>query len=884
MSCPTCENPHLVEDENTGQLICTECGTATGIFRGVTQSQDFCETRGLRVIQKSEILIKQLNSTNADNLETMRLGKVEPDSTFGQTTTSIFRDRMLDTSGDMFTSDDMIFSNITEKDKFTGKNRPWRLSEPFTFIMKCQAISLVKELNLSVEEKASFCNTVLNIWRHYLAITGELGSDVWLDAACLLMKPTSEVFRSRKPIVKGEKRSVNVHLRRCKESHKFAKTADAKTTNHYKDEWEFIVTCLRQFHWLGWSTLYEPDEGREIVNVLHMSQKKKPKKTKATGEKTKLVKCRRKRKRGSECDSFESDCDSVEEHLKGHVDSESQHNEQLSNCTGTSEMPNPVDSDLSKTTETDQFSVWGYGNDNQNALSSYFTKKLSQSQSMTNLFWRGQIEGGFNCRALMEHNISVLFIACLTMSPVRKAFNPLLLSSFINCDFPNIPCALTTMITLKDLRDLCISHRLPFTSVESLFPPGAYCIRDQSLLSLIRRPRPPEIDHLTYATVRMREFIGLNQFPKYPLNWLIHRHITALGLPEVMHTFVKPLLKKLQGQCITISQTIQRHLLHLIPWPRVVRPEVFAMAFVVILLRLVFKLNDVFEASVKTSLSQPLRNLFRSDVNDPASNTQSQSTLHYQRNNDNFISDCSDNGIESDSNKFVTCSQYEQDGLLSPFRKTQLNYLYKKEINFSEYIPTSSSHNSKIIHSYGFDDCTIRKWWSDLLDQRYDYFSICTGEWSVNSSSRSQWKNRNRSKKSVILPKPVEDFIAKHDENASKALDNGDTSFLSEQHKNSSNSKDLENSEMEKRFCHHCCNPSRSLKWLVNLCAMVCGASNIKILLTEVECLERLLKWNAQMFCSVPTSRNETRHVDYAVLSFFDLSLDAYEPIKVLHL
>ncbi|CAH8444826.1 unnamed protein product [Heterobilharzia americana] len=595
MSCPTCENPHLVEDENTGQLICTECGTATGIFRGVTQSQDFCETRGLRVIQKSEILIKQLNSTNADNLETMRLGKVEPDSTFGQTTTSIFRDRMLDTSGDMFTSDDMIFSNITEKDKFTGKNRPWRLSEPFTFIMKCQAISLVKELNLSVEEKASFCNTVLNIWRHYLAITGELGSDVWLDAACLLMKPTSEVFRSRKPIVKGEKRSVNVHLRRCKESHKFAKTADAKTTNHYKDEWEFIVTCLRQFHWLGWSTLYEPDEGREIVNVLHMSQKKKPKKTKATGEKTKLVKCRRKRKRGSECDSFESDCDSVEEHLKGHVDSESQHNEQLSNCTGTSEMPNPVDSDLSKTTETDQFSVWGYGNDNQNALSSYFTKKLSQSQSMTNLFWRGQIEGGFNCRALMEHNISVLFIACLTMSPVRKAFNPLLLSSFINCDFPNIPCALTTMITLKDLRDLCISHRLPFTSVESLFPPGAYCIRDQSLLSLIRRPRPPEIDHLTYATVRMREFIGLNQFPKYPLNWLIHRHITALGLPEVMHTFVKPLLKKLQGQCITISQTIQRHLLHLIPWPRVVRPEVFAMAFVVILLRLVFKLNDVFE-------------------------------------------------------------------------------------------------------------------------------------------------------------------------------------------------------------------------------------------------------------------------------------------------
>lgn len=43
MSCPICENRQLIEDENTGQLICSECGTATGVYRGVTQVCYFLE-------------------------------------------------------------------------------------------------------------------------------------------------------------------------------------------------------------------------------------------------------------------------------------------------------------------------------------------------------------------------------------------------------------------------------------------------------------------------------------------------------------------------------------------------------------------------------------------------------------------------------------------------------------------------------------------------------------------------------------------------------------------------------------------------------------------------------------------------------------------------
>ncbi|VDP99680.1 unnamed protein product [Trichobilharzia regenti] len=175
MSCPICESRHLVEDENTGQLICGECGTATGVFRGVTQ-----------------------------------------------------------------------------------------------FIMKCQANSLAKELNLSDEEKTTLCNAVWNIWLHYLAITGELGSDAWLDAAVALTKSISEVYQSKIGSLKEGDRPRHRNLRRCKENVRYCNS----TPLLYENEWEFIKTRLSQLQWFGWGMLYEPDEGREIVSMLHVSQRK----------------------------------------------------------------------------------------------------------------------------------------------------------------------------------------------------------------------------------------------------------------------------------------------------------------------------------------------------------------------------------------------------------------------------------------------------------------------------------------------------------------------------------------------------------------------------------------------------------------------------------
>ncbi|CAH8437116.1 unnamed protein product [Schistosoma curassoni] len=989
MSCPICENRQLIEDENTGQLICSECGTATGVYRGVTQSQDFSETRGLRVIQKTELIGSQSNQAATDNItDTSRFVKVESDSTHDQNMNFVCREDLLNTlDDDLFSANEVSFTNPMQKEKCFESHRPWRLSEPFTFIMRRQANCLAKELNLSVEQKVSFCDTVWNIWLHYLSITGELGSDAWVNAALLLAKSLSEVLESK--MIPEEEKPTNKILRKHKTSDHCYRITQRE------HEWELIKTRLSQFQWVGWGLLYEPGEGREIANILNLSRKKKASKK---VDKSKKSKRRgRKRKDCSESDSSES----VLSDKNPDDDAQSVHSSDLRN-------PDVHDSDLSYQPRAVESELFPNNDWTQEIPPQHFAKQLSQSRPIGHLLWRGQIEGGFHCRVLMEYNVAILFIACLTTCPVRNAVNPLFSSHFINPDFPNSPCALTTMITLKDLQDLCINNRLPFISVQSLFPPGAFCIRDQSLLSLIRRHRPPEINHLAYATARMREFIGLNHFPKYPLSWLVHRHITALGLPVVMHEFVRPLLEKLQQECIPVGKYIYRSLLSSIPWPRVVRPEVFAMALVVILLRLVFKFDDTFEhrlssvakalelfpnrpvksgqtsdislydrpfvwiswvqyidsrfhpshklnlhllksdqnpysnarvhesnqplvmtanqgyellnldkasdflgstefkigrdigwneksmkkikiadASVKLLLSQPLRNLFEPcqvvDLTGSTLTTQNQCTHHQQMVVGNFTSDSSTNSKKTTTYKSLLLSDCEQDGLLSPFLNTQLNFLYNEDINVDDYIPNSFNDHQTLTDSCGFNECTIREWWSDLIKQRSDYYSICIGEWSSNSSSKSQWKNRNRSKQPLILPKPVEEFIAKHDESLSRALGHDELVHAKQKDKDNSLTEESNNLnasqilEAEEPVCLHCSDPSRSMKWLVDICAMICGASNIKSLLTEIECLERLLKWHAKASCSHSVSVNDPRQVDYALLSFFDLNVDICE-------
>ena len=78
----------------------------------------------------------------------------------------------------------------------------------------------------------------------------------------------------------------------------------------------------------------------------------------------------------------------------------------------------------------------------------------------------------------------------------------------------------------------------------------------------------------------------------------MHRHLITLGLPKSMHVIANRLIRNLRSRTIKLSVALGTSLCSQIPWFRVLRPEVIAMAAVVILLRILFKFNDCFEVSL----------------------------------------------------------------------------------------------------------------------------------------------------------------------------------------------------------------------------------------------------------------------------------------------
>lgn len=79
---------------------------------------------------------------------------------------------------------------------------------------------------------------------------------------------------------------------------------------------------------------------------------------------------------------------------------------------------------------------------------------------------------------------------------------------------------------------------------------------------------------------------------------MVHRHLRDMGLPSEVHTVADTLIAKLGRYveaCCTKNRADSMH--YLLPMDRYVRGEVFAMAVVVVVARLVFKLDGDFEVS-----------------------------------------------------------------------------------------------------------------------------------------------------------------------------------------------------------------------------------------------------------------------------------------------
>ncbi|VDP22069.1 unnamed protein product [Echinostoma caproni] len=150
----------------------------------------------------------------------------------------------------------------------------------------------------------------------------------------------------------------------------------------------------------------------------------------------------------------------------------------------------------------------------------------------------------------------------------------------------------------------------------------AFCPSANGLAEGLSESSASKVDLQLLLIWNVRNGVGLRRrLTCFPLAWLVRRSVIALGLPEAIHTVCRLLLKRLR---VLLSHAADLPtgplLVTSIPWSRVLRIEVTAMAVVVIALRLLFKFDDLTEyrlACVAEALAEPVGDSGTSPSHDP---------------------------------------------------------------------------------------------------------------------------------------------------------------------------------------------------------------------------------------------------------------------------
>ncbi|KAA3674075.1 uncharacterized protein DEA37_0002545 [Paragonimus westermani] len=991
--CPSCEGTQLTEDEATGQLICLDCGTATGIYEGITQSQEYTETRGLRVVgsappkptrpdfsqftDSSQVQVaSQLITCSSQTLDNVTFPPHVVTSTQqtdivdgtaadqSKAAESEYEDELDSLEFDKKVDEVTVFKDQTHKPR--SGNRPWRLSEPFTYVMRHQAIDFVRELELTGTERKRFLESVWRLWLNYLAITGELGEKAWRLASVgpgtalqtlLRLERLGRVQRrnASRDSVTSQRSSVNRRPVPRRILKRKSEPTDKQLKDIFSQDWLIIERRLEHFLWAGWSSLYEPNEGRESLDPFLKTL------TKAKNASMFQLKKQRLKKRGSanisEDQTHPGDVE-PESGLNIPDQDHSKPNGDDGDFGGLTDLPpitNLKDGALvelltSNTRSEDSSSQPG---DSTSALwKECLIRKLSKADPWRRTLWRGQMVGATSRRGLLEHNLAILFFAYLSAVPTRSAVNPIawphLDPAFISAGL----IAFTRMVTVQDLVELCKTNRLAFISTMDCLPRGLFAMHDQNLSRMFKAKRPPTLDNTALATLRLMHLLGFYQLPKLPFSWLVHRYIVTLGLPEAVHNVARLVLLRLQTVLANSADvSTGPNLISSVPWCRLLRVEVVAMALVVIVLRLLFKLDDVSEHRLSqvakalsalqassssvctTNTSSPFDwaawatyihqrfgdavnvadesetpVIYRATTDDLARLTNVSSLLGctefkpgrsvgwgegsmYQRKHaqpegklaisepvrdlltiPDKINSCSDVTEPIGVNMLPACPETSKlpktfqitravhDGLISLFRKTQLDFLLDPHVNTDQLESEAATTPAM--------ECTsmLTQWWHQLVDRRSDYQLICTGCWSNESIEKASSTHLARSSR-TSLPEPVEQLIRTHDQILSEAFQSADFEEHDSPIRPISKTADGNTSSQctpPEAFDESTVAPSETLQWLVELCTVACGAVHARRLLREIDGLERLL-----FKVKVP-SRSQT--MDLALYSCLDLN------------
>ncbi|KAF8571611.1 hypothetical protein P879_03054 [Paragonimus westermani] len=953
--CPSCEGTQLTEDEATGQLICLDCGTATGIYEGITQAK-YTETRGLRVVgsappkptrpdysqftDSSQVPVaSQLITCSSQTLDNVTF---PPHVVTSTQQTDIVDDTAADQSKPAQSEyeDDLdslefdkkmdevsVFKDQTHKPR--SGNRPWRLSEPFTYIMRHQAIDFVRELELTGTERTRFLESVWRLWLNYLAITGELGEKAWRLASVgpgtalqtlLRLERLGRVQRrnASRDSVTGQRSSANRRPTLRRMLKRKSEPTDKQLKDIFNQDWLIVERRLEHFLWAGWSSLYEPNEGRESLDPFLKTLNK------AKNASMFQLKKQRLKKRGS-ANINEDQTHPGEVELESGLNipdqDPSKPNGDDGDFGGLTDLPpitNLKDGALvelltSNTRSEDSSSQPG---DSTSALwKECLIRKLSKADPWRRTLWRGQMVGATSRRGLLEHNLAILFFAYLSAVPTRSAVNPIawphLDPAFVSAGL----VAFTRMVTVQDLVELCKTNRLAFISPMDCLPRGLFAMHDQNLSRMFKAKRPPTLDNTALATLRLMHLLGFYQLPKLPLSWLVHRHIVTLGLPEAVHNVARLVLLRLQTVLANSADvSTGPNLISSVPWCRLLRVE-HRLSHVA---KALSALQASSPSASTTNTSSPfdwaawatyIHQRFGGAVNVV---DESETPVIYRATTDDLarltnvsnllgctefkpgrspegklaisepvrdllttpdkINSYSDATESIGVNVLPACPEASKlpktfqltravhDGLSSLFRKTQLDFLLDPHVNTDQLESDAATTPAMECASM------LTQWWRQLVDRRSDYQLICTGCWSNESIERASSTHLARSSR-TSLPEPVEQLIRTHDRILSEAFQ--PTDF--EKHDSpirpicktaggdtSSQCTPPETSD------ESTVAPSETLQWLVELCTVACGAVHTRRLLREIDGLERLL------FKAKIPSRSQT--MDLALYSCLDLN------------
>ncbi|BHF81205.1 hypothetical protein SprV_0702433500 [Sparganum proliferum] len=589
MRCNGCGDENLVLDESSGRYVCTSCWQVTEYFEGLTQeTNELVNLRGLRMVHQASSVSVVPSASQFSYQEVVT--KPEP----------LFQESQLHLKIESPPTSPHSFLNIPQSDdanlakhedlkeenadgehvsakrpkpsKRKESKRSWRLSEPFTALLRIQLNEIIRTYFRKVKEEEErdqaaelLRETAWCLWTNYLAITGELGAKAWAlafrqvsAAGCQLLHSRESFISSASVSSSKSSRSKEPQPPKSKKQAYPQPISPDLTMIMVNSAWLNMQFHTKSFHWAGWGQIYNPTEAAGLTfHLFGPEPESQP---------------------GLDENSFSSDEDCKEEKspVKSKPVTPARHS-----VNGRLDPPIPVDELLSLCSiDTDLASLQQY-------WAELVVDKMSKKSLGEEVFWRGQVDH-IGDRLLMECNLSLLFLASLLAfsKPPPPTAN-------LDPDSPLQPTCKRGLLTLRDLHCICAEKRFPFLAIDNFLE--GFPIFDQGLDVLFQRRRLPSAECLARVTVVLIHMLGIYHRPRLPLCHLVHRFLNELGLPVAVHEMANSLISRL-GRAVELAAHNSRQGLHyFLPLKRYVRGEVFAMAVIVVLVRMLFKLDDCYE-------------------------------------------------------------------------------------------------------------------------------------------------------------------------------------------------------------------------------------------------------------------------------------------------